>query len=47
MPSPPSVVTMSTFLGKMLVFVVVYTGKGKDSWISEATLGSNMRDTLS
>jgi hypothetical protein len=46
-PSPPRVVTMSIFVGRLPEDVVVYIGKGKDRWICEATRGSNMRETLS
>jgi hypothetical protein len=46
-PSPPRVVVMSTFLGRLDVVEVVYTGKEKDSWSFCATSGSKIRETLS
>lgn len=46
-PSPPSVVAMSTFAGSVPWAVVVYIGKENCLCSCAATLGSNISDTLS
>lgn len=46
-PSPPSVVAMSTFAGRVPYEVVVYIGKVNCLCNCAATFGSNMSDTLS
>jgi hypothetical protein len=46
-PSPPRVVVISTLLGSASLVLVVYMGKSKCLCICAATLGSNMRETLS
>ena len=43
-PSPPRVVTRSTFAGRLLD-EVVYIGKGRERWICVATGGSKIRET--
>lgn len=46
-PSPPRVVTISTFDGSVFEELVVYTGKLNCLCICAATLGSKMRATFS
>lgn len=46
-PSPPSVVVMSTLVARSPAVLVVYMGKENCLWICAATAGSNMKETFS